>query len=217
MTTSPFVLVIFLLLLVGVFIAGLLIRFNPASINLMRRRLLSSAKSSAERSGKQSQQVLETAQAKADKIIRDAHLLSRGIEDKLQKSLQQVGEEASRNMAKMGKNASAQVDELLNTLIVQYKERWESSLQSFEESGQRQLKKLQAEIVDTVQNEVEETRKALAKLRRKEEKRVAQQMEKKIPALLKQITGRSIPVKIHEDLVREALNKLPADNEEQTG
>lgn len=160
----------------------------------------------------EAQQLIAAAKAKAATIIREAKLFNKQTSSQIEKSLQEVSRAAINKTEEISANITNKTSQQLNSIIDNHNEKWQQTLADYEALTQEQLIQFRESLTKIIKQELTNTRESINQHRAKEEKRITQELEEQLPVILKKITGRSIPIEVHEDMVREALAKAKQDN-----
>jgi len=159
----------------------------------------------------EARQSLEDARAKADEIVSEAKHFNEAVGDQIANSLAEVSE-ASRDIAKHASNNIAKkADQEVNKYFKQNDGAWHKVLNDFRKTAHKDLDDFRTELAGAIKREVKKIRQDIRREREAEKKKTVEDIKERVPGVIKEITGRSIPVEIHEDLVREALVKAKSD------
>jgi len=151
-------------------------------------------------SAQEAQALIGGAKKQADKILRETNFFTRDVKSTLHKRLEDVTEQIVHDAREQMKDVKDHMQSVAEKHMDKYAEQLGKDLvaSSMELDKFREQKrgKIEGEINAYVKNQTAG---------------IEEKMNAQIPAIVREVTGRSIPLLEHEKLVMEALEKAAAD------
>jgi hypothetical protein len=140
--------------------------------------------------------VLAAAQAQAEKIVREAHIVTRRTEQDLQ-----------HHLAAQTKQATAAAEEQVQEMTAKLAAAVEEHLQGISARLTKHTAALEKELVEIDERERARIRKELVVWEQRRRSALENKINAVLPQLVAEAAGQAIPLEEHEKLVRDALQR----------
>ena len=172
--------------------------------------LLNSSENTREFTNK-GQQIVDEAAREAQDLIRQAMQLSsqakRDIEARLLAASRSVEDETRRSIDQIFVQHSQIVSRISDELIAESKRQMEDMKQHLEETATASLEATSKELLKK-SRQVDVSLEEYANL---EKKRIASELQKRVPEILNELLGKSISIEEHEQLIEDRLDEAIKD------
>ena len=179
---------------------------------LLRAKEVEQKESPELAAARRAEEIIAQATKEATALIEEAHVIkensTRAIEEALQASRKNVADEMQQQMSALSKQLNEAIQQTTEELRREMREALEKSLAT---TGQ-QLSSVDRELQKVAADERQKLQANLEEVRRKKIHSLTATLQKQIPAIAKEVIGRSLSLADHEQLVRDALERTRHEN-----
>ncbi len=159
--------------------------------------------------------MLSAAETQAAKIINEANLINRQTSAGITQTISAANANTQQALLKLSQQLTNDGSVQLRQYTDRFQQTWEQAISSLQQESAQGLDHARQAMQDATNKTLASLDEELNKYRRREEKRISQQLKKQLPELIKKITGKTIPLKVHEELIMDALETMFHENRPQ--